>query len=175
MPGAAIKAPVIFMRRLENKMKKGFTLTELLAVVLIIGVLAAVALPQYRTAVGRARAAEAKTALSALSRAAYIAYMETAEHPQIDALSVKTPDSKQWAYIINECCTADGFYGCSFQATYLNGTARIYLIDHDYEWACGDRPSSQMPKWNGFTCRGEECPRMGFVKYIEEGGLFREP
>ncbi|MCX5715948.1 MAG: prepilin-type N-terminal cleavage/methylation domain-containing protein [Candidatus Omnitrophica bacterium] len=46
--------------------KNGFTLIELLIVIIIIGVLAALAIPQYTNFVEKARAAEALSMISAL-------------------------------------------------------------------------------------------------------------
>ena len=48
---------------------RAFTLIELLVVVLIIGILAAIALPQYQKAVEKSRTAEAQLILSSVSRA----------------------------------------------------------------------------------------------------------
>lgn len=61
--------------------KNGFTLTELLTVVLVIGILAAIALPQYRRAVRRAQAVEGLTHLRAIMGSAINYYGAFGEKP----------------------------------------------------------------------------------------------
>ena len=63
------------------KNKQAFTLIELLVVVLIIGILAAVAVPQYQKAVVKSRAAQLMTAASAVGRDAMAYQMATGEAP----------------------------------------------------------------------------------------------
>ena len=71
----------------------GFTLIELLVVVLIIGILAAVALPQYQKAVTKSRFAEALINLKSIAQANQICFLEQGEACAFDDLAIEVGET----------------------------------------------------------------------------------
>ena len=77
----------------------GFTLIELLVVVLIIGILAAMALPQYFKAVERSRMAEAVTLMDSVVKAQRRKFMQTNHHAsRFEGLDVSPKGATESTY-----------------------------------------------------------------------------
>lgn len=101
--------------------KKGFTLIELLVVVLIIGILAAMAMPQYFKAVERSRMTEADTLLGSIAQAQRRKFLQVNRFvTNYKALDVSPKDSNGSLYYTKGNPTT-GANGNGFGVT-LSGT-----------------------------------------------------
>ena len=83
-----------------SKSGTGFTLLELLIVVVIVAILATIALPQFTKTFAKAREAEASSQLSALLAAAFAYYQEKNNKwpDKFADTSIDVPTGANWGY-----------------------------------------------------------------------------
>ncbi len=169
--------------------KQGFTLIEVLTVVLIIGTLTAVALPKYVRAIERSRATEAMAIVKAINDATY-AYFEEKQELNcatltFSKLAVSMPKgtacpggtaaktvvcTKNFKFELNNANTAEipGTDGCKgVLATRIHGGDYSYKIWNPYDTRVGGKAFS-------LRCAGDDqknkdmCDSLGLLEDSEE-------
>ncbi len=144
-------------------MKKGFTLIELLVVVLIIGILSAIALPQYTKAVTKSRFSEAMINVKSLANALDIcklensglSYEELEEACSKENLTISVNDSKYFTYYVRP----QGSGASSeewIDAVYDDGKEGVCLCYHN----------KQIKVQQGAADCGDGTPSMDYVKLL---------
>ena len=114
-------------------MKKGFTLIELLVVVLIIGILSAVALPQYQKAVTKARYGNLKVMVHSVAKAEEIYYLANGSYAEnLEDLDIDIGVTKSHStYIFDwgKCYVYNNSDGHGDRLSCHNNTAQMgYMI-----------------------------------------------
>ena len=92
------------MKLFNKKNHEGFTLVEILIVVVIIGILATIAIPAYFSYVEKGYASDAKVQIKNVAQAAEIYYQENQEWAEIEImreegfLDLKTSTLNKWEF-----------------------------------------------------------------------------
>ena len=116
--------------------RSGFTLMELLVVVLIIGILAAVALPQYQRAVKKSRFATLQATGESIAKSVQVYFLEHSDWPKnFDELDVSLPADMASSNISNGKCRYNSqFYCCVIYplTNSTNGSIGCGMADYSF-------------------------------------------
>ena len=168
-------------------MRKAFTLIELLGVVLIIGILSAIALPQYTKAVEKARISEIKIAMKNVLNASSLYGLSSGEcSNNMENFDWTMPgecstteghptycNTKYFSYHIDECAVilpGNPGEGIAIQADRIGGNYRIWLNGSTYETSDDAKGIFICDSINGDM--DVDCPEAGATKNADGYWVF---
>ena len=138
------------LRPSEAPLRSGFTLIELLVVVLIIGILAAVALPQYTLAVNKTRFASLRSTAHALIKASEAYFLaNNTWATDFDSLALDLPAAMTLSRVAGGTCgVGSNMYCCIVpNAGY---SPAIVCGRNDYTFAFHAMSNRNNPNWDEY-------------------------
>jgi type IV pilus assembly protein PilA len=149
--------------------QKGFTLIELMIVVAIIGILAAIAIPAYQDYTIRAQVTEGLNLASDLKAAIGEVYADRGVGDEIDSTSLGIPAAtyKTGKYV-TQILVTDGTIAISYGAaanSKINGLILTLVPtinqNSDIIWTCGGSGTTLVDKYLPASCRGNTSATNG--------------
>ncbi len=114
--------------QLKARAQQGFTLIELMIVVAIIGILAAVAIPQYKDYTSKSKAASVLTSLDAYKTAVALCIQEAGGDKTVCDLGQNGVPATMTTALVSSVAVADGQITATIPTSAMGNTAQGTIV-----------------------------------------------